>query len=95
MHIFTCSTTAQCNRVMHCLIIYWTSAIGFNNLASKRSGAEHRKPFLDLPTDLMMGVVVVVDVLVTVVTVATVETGTDVMEAFVIDDVVGHILPVM
>lgn len=95
MHIFTCSTTAQFNSVMHCLIIYWTSTTGFNNLESKRSGAEHCEPFLDLPTDLTMGVVVVVDVLVTVVTVATVETGTDVIEAFVIVDVVGHILPVM
>lgn len=94
MHIFTCSTTAQCNSVIHCLIIDWTSTIGVNNLESKRSGPEHYEPFLDLPTDLV-GVVVEVDVLVTVVTVATAEAGTDVIEPFVMVDVVGHILPVM
>jgi len=82
-----------CNSVTHCLIIYWTSTILVNTL--ERSGGVRCKPLHDSPTDLMMGVCVEVDVLVTVVTVATVETGMDVIEAFVMVDVVGHILPVM
>lgn len=91
MHIYM--QLHKCNSVAHCLIIYWTSTILVNTL--ERSGGERCKPLHDLPTDLMMGVFVEVDVLVTVVTVATVETGMDVIEAFVMVDVVGHILPVM
>lgn len=83
----------KCNSVIHCLVIYWTSTILVNTL--ERSGGERCKPLHDSPTDLTMGVFVEVDVLVTVVTVATVETGMDGIGAFVMVDFVGHILPVM
>lgn len=44
-------------------------------------------------TDLMSGLAIEADVLVTVVTVDTVETGTDVIEAFVTVDVVTTLGP--